>query len=796
MRQVDEELLKRFQSARTDISALDSDGDRDTIVKIGAALEEMVSDIPEDMPELIELFNLCLEGLQAIYQKDSAADFSRFTAAAANAMVVAQHCLMDSPVAKALIDEAGRALWDALGREPEECPYKNGSDASHLDENNLQKPSLDDIAVLLIQLEPTDISGLARIAESLKDIAKQKSTVDSVGEIVDRASCVIDSIVQGKASDPARAITKAGMLIDKAQDAMEEPELMASTPDEAAEAKQIASVADETEETEHIVSTSDKTEKNKAEIASEKTLEEESSAPSSEPAEEIAKADVLPADADQDLLTDYVAECRELIEGAEAALLSLEANSEDVESVNTVFRAFHTVKGTSAFLGLNTISKFAHSAESLLSRVRDGEICLSGVYADLSLRSADMLRELVKSVEDALGGKPMVKPDGYDELIRLLANPQVSNVSAPTPDIKAGKPGESDEEESHSQQQRDTKFVEEETEEKEMEKAAADVEQQPIDAEKKPAPAAAARMTQTQRRQRTDTQKIESSVRVRTGRLDHLIDMVGELVIAQSMVVQDSTVVSGEFYDLQKKVVHAGKIVRDLQDLTMSMRMVPLKATFQKMTRLVRDLARKSGKKVNLITVGEDTEIDRNMVDVLNDPLVHMVRNAVDHGIELPEVREKNGKPGEGTVQLTAFHSGGSVVVEIKDDGKGLNRKKIAEKAISKGLIESSQNMTDNEVFNFIFEAGFSTAEKITDVSGRGVGLDVVRKGIEALRGRIEISSKPGKGCTFTMRMPLTMAITDAMLVKVGSERYLVPTMSIQTCFRPDEVALFTIAGR
>jgi two-component system chemotaxis sensor kinase CheA len=287
-------------------------------------------------------------------------------------------------------------------------------------------------------------------------------------------------------------------------------------------------------------------------------------------------------------------------------------------------------------------------------------------------------------------------------------------------------------------------------------------------------------------------------VRVRTDRLDRLIDMVGELVIAQSMIAGDESLaaVAGQHHELTKKISHAGKIVRELQDLSMSMRMVPLKTTFQKLTRLVRDVTAKLGKDVEFLTEGEDTEIDRNMVDVIGDPLVHMVRNALDHGVESPDDRVKAGKPRQGRVRLSAYQAGGSVIVELQDDGRGLHREKIARKAIEKGLIESDKGMTDGEVFALIFAPGFSTADKLTDVSGRGVGMDVVKRNIESVRGRVEIESTPGQGTTFYVRLPLTLAVTDGMLVRVGEERYIVPTTNIHMSFRPEPAMLQTVGGR
>ena len=248
--------------------------------------------------------------------------------------------------------------------------------------------------------------------------------------------------------------------------------------------------------------------------------------------------------------------------------------------------------------------------------------------------------------------------------------------------------------------------------------------------------------------------------------------------------------------ELNKKVSHAGKIVRELQNLSMAMRMIPLRGTFQKMARIVRDVGRKLGKEIEFITEGEDTEIDRNMVDFIANPLVHMVRNAADHGIEIPEVRQNAEKPTVGKIRLSAYHSGGDVVIELEDDGAGLDRDKLVAKAISNGVIESDKGMSEGEVYQLIFAPGFSTAQEVTDVSGRGVGMDVVKRNIEAMRGRVEITSELGKGSLFTIRLPLTLAITDGMLVRVGDEKFIVPTINIHLSFQPSKHMLSTVAGK
>jgi len=469
-------------------------------------------------------------------------------------------------------------------------------------------------------------------------------------------------------------------------------------------------------------------------------------------------------DVDVGLVADFVTESREYLQGAEAALLKLEGDPNDIEAVNTVFRAFHTIKGTSAFLSLEAITTFAHAAESLLSRMRDREIRCEGANADLALRSVDVLKELLGNVERRLANVAEHPVSAYDALLsRLIAE------TSPTPETQVAASPIA------------TAPLAQTTE---PDASGAGLARTPPAAPEKPNSPAAR------------TVAPEASVRVRTERLDRLVDMIGELVIAHSMVAQDADIQANGLHDLARKVGHAGKIVRELQDLSMGMRMVPLRSPFQKVTRLARDLAHKSGKQIEVVVEGEDTEIDRNLVDILADPLVHMVRNAVDHGIESAEERVRLGKLRTGVIHLSASHAGDSVVVVLRDDGRGLNRERILAKGIALGLVKPEDDLSDTEVFDLIFLPGFSTAEKVTDVSGRGVGMDVVRRNLEQVRGRIEIASTPGVGATFTLRVPLTLAITDGMLVRVGSERYIVPTSSIRLSLRPEPEMLSTVAGR
>lgn len=610
-----------------------------------------------------------------------------------------------------------------------------------------EKLTLNDIAALIVQIEPSDLADFARVQRALKVIADSSpaSAQRPIAETVKK----IDQMLEGKASDPSTLLNDIGNLIEEAIDA---------------------------------------TEKSGEEEVSFSSLEPKQ-VPIAGPTPEPGRSDVLPPEADRTLLGDFITESRDLIASAEAALLELETDPENTQAVNTVFRAFHTMKGTSAFLGLDRISELCHGAESFFTRIRDKEIRCTGGYADLAFRSVDMLKDLIEIVQDALGGEPIVAPDGLDDLMALLAEPEAESIFDETSEV-AEMP----------LRLGDILVAQGKADREEIEAAAVDQGDQPIGMaivrSKTASLTEVGRALRKQRRMLGTEPVAESSVRVRTDRLDRLIEMVGELVIGHSMVAQDETVNSGNYPELQRKVTHTDKIVRQMQDLCMSLRMVPLKATVQKIARLVRDLARRREIMINFTPVGEDTEIDRNMVDIINDPLIHLVRNAVDHGIEPPEERKRNGKPRAGTLVFKAYHSGGNVVVEISDDGRGLDRDKITQKAIAKGLIQSGKGMSESEAINLIFQPGFSTADRVTEISGRGVGLDVVRKAVETLRGRVDVSSEFGKGCTFSVRLPLTMAITEGMLVKVGNQRYILPTININMSFRPDAQALSTIVGQ
>ena len=327
--------------------------------------------------------------------------------------------------------------------------------------------------------------------------------------------------------------------------------------------------------------------------------------------------------------------------------------------------------------------------------------------------------------------------------------------------------------------------------------AVAPVPAPPLSAPLEPAPAdSASAAAAPKAQQRSSASTASGIVRVDTLKLDSLIDLVGELVIAQSMVVQNTEVTTVNDGHLSRSLGQLRGITSDLQRTAMSLRMVPIRNTFQKMARLVRDLALQQGKDIQLVLQGEDTELDRTIVEELGDPLIHMIRNSADHGIEPADQRLAKGKAAAGTITLRAFHQGGLIVIEIKDDGRGLNPDRIRAKAIERGLIRDDESLDEESIFELIFAPGFSTAEQVTDLSGRGVGMDVVRRNIEKMRGTVEIQSVVDRGTTFTISLPLTLAIIEGLLVGVGDQRYIVPTLSVRESFRPLPGMVSTVQGR
>jgi two-component system, chemotaxis family, sensor kinase CheA len=464
---------------------------------------------------------------------------------------------------------------------------------------------------------------------------------------------------------------------------------------------------------------------------------------------------------DLEFLREFHGESVELLQDIEQGILVLEDNPTDAATVDSIFRAFHTFKGGAGFLRLEALRDLAHDLESLLDAVRRSELGITSEIIDLILDGADALKHFTQEIGSQIQGTnpsaPILVPTR--EVIR-----RVRSVLRGEPALVSALPDKGAQFE----------VVE-----------APEVLSCPAENSETSAAPKHRSTRASISRESVATTPSTGFVKLDTGKLDNLVDIVGELVIAQSMVVQNPDVQKISSLQLVRCLRQLSRITTELQRNAMSLRMVPIRGMFNKMNRLVRDLASQQQKHVQLVLEGEETELDRNIVEKLSDPLVHMIRNAVDHGLEDPTNRITNGKPEIGTIRLSASHQRGGIVIRIQDDGRGLDRERVLAKAVDQGLVKTDANMTEPEIFSLIFLPGFSTAEKVTDLSGRGVGMDVVRRNIEDLRGKIEIQSVPDQGTTFTILLPLTLAIIDGLLVGVGGDRYIIPTLSIRESFRP-----------
>ncbi len=498
---------------------------------------------------------------------------------------------------------------------------------------------------------------------------------------------------------------------------------------------------------------------------------------------------------DVPLVLDFINESNEHLESAEADLLTLEENPDNLETVNSIFRAFHTIKGVAGFLNLKQIGSLAHATENLLDLSRKGTLALTGPCVDVVFEAIDIAKKMIASLRSAVESSSPVPPyNGLQNLIdRITALRSGQSPPARTGDIlvdmKAATRKEVDDAVWQQSQETPEKKIGEilidqnQASPQQVEQA---LQIQKERQEKSSAPAASGGSAKA---------AADSTVKVTTSRLDALINMVGELVIAQAMVSQGLDPSALQDQRLERNLRHLTKITRDLQELSMSMRMVPVQGVFQKMARLIRDLSHKAEKSIDFVMSGSETELDRNVVEAIADPLVHMIRNSIDHGIEPPPERLKAGKSPTGKVELKAYHQGGNIVIEIADDGRGLNKDKILQKAIKNGLVKEGQELSEPDIFRLIFHAGLSTAEKVTDISGRGVGMDVVRKNIESLRGRVDIQSVLGKGTTFRIALPLTLAVIDGQVITIGAQRYIIPTTSIEQNLRPSRDQISSLQG-
>jgi two-component system chemotaxis sensor kinase CheA len=489
-----------------------------------------------------------------------------------------------------------------------------------------------------------------------------------------------------------------------------------------------------------------------------------------------------------EILESFIIETREIFERLGQDLLTLEKGVTDNELLNTIFRAVHTVKGTSSFLGLEQMTSLAHVFEDVLNKLRKGEITVSSDKMDVMFDAYDIMKDLLTRIE----ARNLAKIDLSEIIPRLRV---IGQVGMAAPDTAAVAPGSADApaddlalpDMADLQEAAETPVV-------------APPAQVPAQA-KTPAPAAAAQHPEAAQ---AAAKAADTTIRVDVARLDSLMNLVGELVLGRNRLTQISYLMNQQHEgipitkDLTETSSQIDFITTELQMAVMKTRMVPIAKVFNKLPRLVRDLMKETGKDIELVTFGEDTELDKSIIEELNDPLVHLMRNAGDHGLESTADRRAAGKPEKGIITVRAEHEGNHIVISVADDGRGMDPEKLKAKAIEKGMITEAQarEMSKTEAFNLVFAPGFSTAAKVTNVSGRGVGMDVVRTNIQKLKGIIEIESDMGKGSKIIIKLPLTLAIIQALLVEVDREVFSVPLESVLEVVRIQPKDINTISGR
>ena len=467
-------------------------------------------------------------------------------------------------------------------------------------------------------------------------------------------------------------------------------------------------------------------------------------------------------------IKEFLVESDENLSQVEQDLVSLEGHPEQEDIIASIFRSIHTIKGTCSFLGFGKLEKLAHTGETLLSMVRDGELPLIPDITTALLSMVDAIRQMLESIETT-------GEDGQEEftaLIQRLTTLQSSEASESTPNVALAAEDSTTPTETMASPAPSVDSVQEESEpvfvQEEILDSSGELPQpakssdQPKYPQEGKGPAAA-----------------EATIRVDVHLLDKLMNMVGELVLTRNQILQWTS--SQEDHSINASSQRLNLITSELQEGIMKTRMQPIGNVFSKFPRVVRDLALTCGKEVHIEMEGQDTELDKTLLEAIKDPLTHLVRNSVDHGLERPEVRKASGKPEEGRLLLRAYHEGGQVNIEITDDGAGINPDKITQTAIKRGVITADQaaRMNERELQNLIFLPGFSTAEKVTNVSGRGVGMDVVKTNIEKIGGAIDLQSRVGEGTTIKVKVPLTLAIIPALVVTTGDERFAIPQVSL-----------------
>ncbi|MDA8112216.1 MAG: chemotaxis protein CheA [Nitrospiraceae bacterium] len=521
----------------------------------------------------------------------------------------------------------------------------------------------------------------------------------------------------------------------------------------------------------------------------------------------------------KEIVQDFLQEASEMLEGLDNYFVQLENNPEDRTLLNEIFRTAHSIKGSAGFIGLNRIVEVAHHAENVLNQLRTGNMRAEPAVVDIILESMDALKVLVNEVRT--GEQADVDIDGINMKLDLLLQ-WGEDTHSETPGEEAG--GADSEMASAVREEKvlDTRAMPKEEaslEESSLPETSAVPPPLPPSPPSPPPVSHPGPQVVRPASSREEAQNAEAgspkgaegggggeadqTIRVEISRLDSVMNLVGELVLGRNRLVKLSGDIDGvtDFERRIKEVAEAisqlNRVTTDLQTAVIKTRMQPIKKVLGKFPRMVRDLSRKMGKSIRLELSGEETELDKSVIEEIGDPLVHIIRNSIDHGIEMPDDRIAQGKDPEGVVRISAYQEGNSIVIEISDDGRGIDAEKIRRKAVEKGIITEADAMrlTDSEAVNIIFMPGFSTAEKVTDVSGRGVGMDVVRTNINKINGSVEISTQKGAGSTFTIRLPLTIAIIQALMVTIGPETYAIPLASVVETVKITEKDIKTLSG-
>lgn len=559
----------------------------------------------------------------------------------------------------------------------------------------------------------------------------------------------------------------------------------------------------------------------------------------------------------QEIMEDFLIEAFEMNEQLDQDLVELEHNPEDLDLLNRIFRVAHTIKGSSSFLNLNILTHLTHNMEDVLNRARKGEIKITPDIMDVVLRSIDLMKTLLVTIRDTGSDTNNGKENEIEEVVKKLqaitsqnlegaketsgtkeapekevkkeikekAKEEVKANKTPTAENPASDNPLADEPDldyanmSAEEVEAEIERLLNKRQEADKERRAQKKQEDQAKPKQEVAPAKETPKTEipkapkaeTKAKAKADTEEnkapsigVEQTVRVDVRRLDHLMNLIGELVLGKNRLIRIYSDVE-ERYDGEKFLEELNQVVSsisavttDLQLAVMKTRMQPVGKVFNKFPRMVRDLSRELGKSIELIIEGEETELDKSIVEEIGDPLIHIIRNSCDHGIEPLEERRRLNKPETGKVQLSAYNEGNHIVIKISDDGKGLDPVMLKEKAIEKGVISErdAESMSDREAFNLIFKPGFSTAKVVSNVSGRGVGMDVVKTNIEKLNGIIEIDSEVGVGTTQKLKIPLTLAIIQALLVGVQEEYYAIPLSSVLETVRISQDEIYTVDGK